>query len=259
VRGATCTLSYNESKSVGAFCAQSYSYPFKGRLRAIGAALCVSRGPMSITPPAPGVLGIDVSHWDDSANGPMQFGQAKAAGIQWAYSKVCEGTANDPSFPEHRVAAAIVGIPFGGYLFVRPDVDGKLQAEHFINTMSARREGELPPALDLEPSLDANGHDRWMDLSLSERQALLADVYGTLKAYYGCLPVRYHDRSFWTDVLGDPDGYTGPEWVAAYNAQDPRHANVMIWQYSEKGHVPGVYSDADLDVCNPEFLKLVAA
>jgi GH25 family lysozyme M1 (1,4-beta-N-acetylmuramidase) len=211
-----------------------------------------------ITPPAPGVLGIDVSHWDDSANGPMQFGQAKAAGIQWAYSKVCEGTSNDPSFAEHRLAAAIVGIPFGGYLFVRPDVDGLLQSNHFISTMGARRSGELPPALDLEPSLDADGNDRWMALSLEDRKALVATVYGKLKSYYGCLPVRYHDRDFWINVLGDPDGYTSPEWVAAYNPHDPRQGNVMIWQYSETGQVPGVFSQADLDVCNPEFLKLVA-
>ena len=74
--------------------------------------------------------GIDVSHHNDV----IDFDKVRAAGNRFVYVKASQDTEFiDPLFPANMARARAAGLAAGGYHFFDYTLDGKAQADHFLD------------------------------------------------------------------------------------------------------------------------------
>jgi len=183
-------------------------------------------------------LGIDVSRWQKI----VDWQQVKQAGISFAFVKATEGTrVVDPFLERNWAGMKQAGILRGAYHFFRPKEDPQGQAGYFAR-LFGDDPGEMPPVLDLET------HDGLDNLSLISRaEAWLTEVERLL----GRRPIIYTAPYFWKDHMRDSSGrppswaQNHKFWIAHYtSAERPiipaGCADWTIWQYTDRGRVPGV-------------------
>ena len=182
--------------------------------------------------------GIDLYHNDS----PVQFGQAKANGAQFAICKASQGVGMiDPMYQAYRAQAKAAAILFGAYMFFDPAADPIQQARHFINAATPAK-GDLVPALDVETPGDnvgANAH-------------ACAEEIKDLTGYW---PILYSGDSFYQENL--KAHFTEcPLWIARYG-----HAPVTtceIWQFTDASREPGTSHQLDGNVYFGTIEDLIA-
>ncbi|HEX9101628.1 MAG TPA: GH25 family lysozyme [Polyangia bacterium] len=190
----------------------------------------------------PVVKGMDVSHYD----GTIDWAQAKASGIDFAFIKATENTSFvDPDFATNWKAAGAAGVIRGAYHFFRPEVDAVAQADFFVATAGVPARGDLPLALDLEVTDGIAG----ATVATGARQ-FLARVQATT----GRVPVIYTSASFWM-TMGSPaaTGFSDAAlWVANWTtgcpALPPAWSRWTFWQNTATGTVPGIAGTANVDL-----------
>ena len=70
-----------------------------------------------------------------------------------------------------------------------------------------------------------------------------------MEEHYGVKPMIYTGDSFFWEVLHDHGFDEYPIWVANYNPiLEPETQDWIIWQFSEKGSLPGIREKIDLNV-----------
>lgn len=183
----------------------------------------------------PGSEGIDLSHH----NGQVNWDQLDAAPIDFIYLKATEGRDwKDTRFQTNWLEATRRGWLVGAYHFYLLCKDGALQAENFIQSVEVRA-GTLPPAVDLEYA-----HNCAPQAPREAVQAEIAGFLDALEAEYGARPVLYTTPEFHADWLeGRFTDY--PVWMRSLSG--PPEGEVVIWQYSMKGKVPGIEGYVDLN------------
>jgi lysozyme len=177
--------------------------------------------------------GIDVSHWQ----GRVNWRAVEEAGIGFAFLKATEGTSFvDPTFRGHWAALGETRILRGAYHRFRASRDAAAQAEHFLTVVSLR-EGDLPPALDVEATDGVSservirGARTW--LQIVERRT-------------GVRPIVYTRPNFRRTHLGTAlDDY--PLWIGEYDVDAPSADGWAFWQHSQQGRVPGIATMVDLN------------
>ena len=184
--------------------------------------------------------GIDVSHWE----GTIDWKTVASSGYKFVYTKATESTTyTDDTLVPNVSGAASVGIPIGAYHFYRLAVDPKAQADFFLSKIKGLQL-ELPPSLDFEeqtniaPATVAKSLKTWLDI---------------VEAAVGRKPIIYTSAYFWNTFVGTPswaDDYG--LWVANYTAAPapllPKPwKNYLFWQYTDKGAVPGISGDVDMN------------
>lgn len=188
----------------------------------------------------PPLEGIDASHHQ----GPIDWARVAEAGIGFAYLKATEGTGfTDPRFAGHRRDAARHGIAVTGYHYFQLCSDGAAQAEHFLRVLG--RNGDLAQALDLELA-GSCADPPPADVLLAEVREFLAVVdrrTGTPTLVY--LYPEFEERFGFADDLADH-----PQWVRRLGVQPPRRA-WQVWQYDDRGSVPGIAGGVDLNRMTP--------
>jgi GH25 family lysozyme M1 (1,4-beta-N-acetylmuramidase) len=184
------------------------------------------------------ITGIDVSN----NNGAINWPAVAHAGHRFAYVKASEGLDyRDPLFADNWGKAGVAGLLRGAYHFARPQPgrSGAQEAAWFCATLDrlgAWHHGNLPPALDLEWSSGLTG---------AEVHAWAGAFVAEVRQRTGRMAVIY-TGGFWKFEIGNPTGAFGcPLWLAQYGpaAQVPAAwENWTIWQYTDRGAVPGVGS-----------------
>ncbi len=187
--------------------------------------------------------GIDISHhqgeidWD-------QLVQHSDSLLSFFYCKATEGIHHvDTRWKENRSSLVALGLNHGAYHFFLPNKAADLQAEHFLNHYVAQPT-DLPPVLDaeIEGASDADLIKR-MKIWLSKVE---------LKT--GRRPIIYTSHHFYrTKFRGAFEGYKF--WIANYNKNvdgldDP---SILHWQFSDKGNVPGIKGNVDLNYSKTPF------
>lgn len=185
------------------------------------------------------VEGIDVSHHQ----GPIDWGLVAAAGIRFAYLKATEGTGfTDPRFAAHRAAAVRAGVAVAGYHYFQLCSDGAAQAEHFLDVLGDQPGGTTrlaPPALDLELAGSC--------ATPPPRASLLAQVRAFLRTVderLGTTTLVYLYPDFEERFGFAPDLAGHPQWVRRLGDRPPAR-DWAVWQYDDRGSVPGVRGGVD--------------
>jgi GH25 family lysozyme M1 (1,4-beta-N-acetylmuramidase) len=197
--------------------------------------------------------GFDVSHWQ----GTVDFAKAKANGYSFVYLKATQGsTYTDTMFSTNVSKAKAAGLPVGAYHYAKPTApynanEAVAQAKYFVNAMKnagLTNYGDIMPVLDLEEPIDPgiltpNELAKWAWAFVSTVQSLT----GRKVMFYTGTWFIEQNNGFDT-ALSDL-----PLWIADYRTTitSPPNCggwtNWTIWQYSDKGTVPGVSSACDVD------------
>ena len=197
-----------------------------------------------------GHKGIDISHHQGKINWEQVVAEGK---VEFAYIKATEGANYVDKLYKHNVSEARKhGVLVAPYHFFRADKPGKEQFDNFCNIIG--NEFDLVPVLDLE-ELGGKIHDR---------EAYRNEVKTFIElfvSHYGYKPFIYGSLSFIRDNVY-PVGEDCDFWLAWYVPLSKvirdkrRFINKMrpglhprVWQYTDKGKVPGIVGDVDLDEC----------
>lgn len=206
------------------------------------------------------VPGIDVSYWDAGIDWP----KVRATGQRFVFAKATEGDFHsDQTFGANWTGAKAAGLLRGAYHFFRANVDGKKQANRFIEYVkSANDLGELPPVLDLE------SHDGQRKEKIIERAKTWLDL---VEAAFGKKPIIYSAQYFLQDYFSEAGGGPPvwakdyPLWLAQYPNNYSEESKPFLprgwfkwtfWQYSEKGRVNGINASVDMNLFNGTLEEL---
>jgi GH25 family lysozyme M1 (1,4-beta-N-acetylmuramidase) len=183
-------------------------------------ALRTPRTALPFVPPRLGSVGdvtpgIDLSLW----NRGVPYRALRDAGVRFALIKASQGTTiADPADRDHVRAARRAGLLVGPYHFYDYRLDGRAQADHFIDTLVAA--GTLGRSLPLVVDVECFGPFGAADRAYvrSELRAFTGRVYERT----GRLPMVYTSWYMWREVTGsDPSLGRLPLWVACWRCGRP--------------------------------------
>jgi lysozyme len=205
--------------------------------------------------------GVDVS----SYQGTINWTQAKAAGIDFAYAKATEGDGSgcgwadqDGQFPANWKGMNSAGVVRGAYHFFHPSCNGTTQADYFLAYAGALGAGDLPPMLDWEVTDGVSGN-----AAGTQALAFIAEI----KAKTGMPTVVYTSPGLWSG-FGVPQAFgSNPLFVADWTYATSScptlpggWSNWVFWQWSDgqngTGTVSGIPATVDRDVYNGSLTQL---
>lgn len=206
--------------------------------------------------------GPDVSSNNVDGHSIIRWGSVAGSGRGFAVVKATEGTTyTNPYFKRDWSGAKAAGITRAAYHFARPTLplsSAAAQARKFVATVGGVRDGvTLPLVLDMEQQ----GRLSPLQLQAWTRSFLL-----TTEQLTGRTPIVYTYYYFWQHQMGGATDFTRyPLWIASYTKTSPRPlpggwSQWTLWQYTDRGHVPGVNGIVDLSVfcCSPDALAALA-
>lgn len=195
------------------------------------------------------MLGIDVSHHQ----GDIDWAAVKNAGYDFVILRIGyrgygqEGTLNaDTKFDEYYTGAKDAGLLVGAYFFAQAvNEEEAVEEADFVISILNSRQMDLPVVYDPESILDDEA--RTDDISGEQFTANTAAFCQRISEA-GYEPMIYANmvwEAFMLDLeeLGEYD-----IWYADYEVPPQTPYAFKCWQYSEKGSVPGVSGDCDLDI-----------
>ncbi len=193
-----------------------------------------------IIPPGYKSVGLDVSHHQGEIDWDLLFTEKGFDTIiDFVYCKVTEGSDHlDTQWERNRDYLNKHGISNGAYHYFNPKSAPRPQAAFFLETYKIRSI-DLPPVLDVED-------EGFSDEDLRAKVLIWCDE---VKKATGVKPIIYTSLSFYeTKFRGKMEGYNF--WIAAYS-REPQYMTdreVLHWQFSESGRLPGISGNVDLNV-----------
>lgn len=135
----------------------------------------------------------------------------------------------------------------GAYHYYRPNENSLEQAELFIKTVTLQK-GDLPPVLDIE-RLPKNQ-------SLDRLKVGLKRWLNRVELHYGVKPIIYTGERYYDDFLKEEfSDYLF--WIANYNFyREEINEDWLFWQFTEKGSVPGIKGNVDINIYNGDVQQL---
>ena len=199
------------------------------------------------------IPGIDLSRH----NGTVDFATVAAAGVEYAWVKLTEGTTHvNPGYEDKFKGCRDHGIPVGGYHFGRPDTNGgglqdaKDEAHNFLDAHNkvGLCSGNLLPVLDLEAGMKTDDQ-----LNIDWALAWLAEVECCARVRPIIYTARWYHNSYMKHASKSSLKELGkyPLWLASYNDGVDAERKVPIWdqwsvwQWTGSGTVPGVKGKCD--------------
>lgn len=180
---------------------------------------------------------VDLSHWQTTPD----FPKIKAAGIVGCILKCTEGLTNvDPTFRGRYTKAIGAGLGVGTYHFMRPGSIAK-QMAHYLDILGPRH-GE-------RVILDHEDEGVSLDKLKEAVQILQADDRNLQVSIYSGHLIKQQLGTQRDALLA-----TTSLWIAQYAAQPvwPKITwpNWTLWQFTDKGSVPGVAGNVDCNKFN---------
>lgn len=199
--------------------------------------------------------GIDISEH----NGVVDWEKVKASGVTFAMIRAGYGRTVDKQFRRNAGECNRVGLPFGVYWFSYAlNAAGAAQeAAVCLETIKPYRI-DLPVAYDLEYDSVQYAQKQGVHVGMKLASDMVrAFCRAVREAGYTAMNYAnpdYLNRYFDAGVQED-----FPVWLAQWPngtpSLDKPPRTCDIWQYSEKGSVPGILGAVDLDVCYVDYRK----
>lgn len=208
--------------------------------------------------------GIDVSYYQGDIDWP-EVAKIK----RFAIVRSGDGGFLDPLFEQNIRGAVAAGLHVEIYHYLRFVLDASGHAELLMRRLEEAKGWGAAPRLWLD----------WEDTSAASKaldvEARQWWLYGLVNAIYSAeIPIgHYSAAGWWNPYMGGSDQCVhDPRWVAQYPfyngacQSDPTAAGFqptlpngwddwLIWQYTSKGHCPGIEGYVDLNVAQDSFLK----
>jgi len=196
-------------------------------------------------PPNFASIGIDVSHHQGKVDWDLLFSDLRFDTIvRFVYCKATESLTHlDTKWDYNRKTLNNLGILNGAYHFFDGFAAPKDQAAHFL-THWKPREIDLPPVLDVETE----------GISDADLIAKMRIWLTKVEEETGYRPIIYTSDHFYESKFkGKFPGYYF--WVAAYSRKPTSidSEQIIHWQYSETGTLPGIDENVDLNVSKIPF------
>lgn len=188
-----------------------------------------------------GILGIDVSEYQGRINFAGLQLQIQNRRIEFIVVRATMGKDGvDARFRRNWEGIRTLPVKRGAYHYYRPNENSTLQAENFIK-IAKLQSGDLVPVLDIEKHSTIQSGDKLRE-GLKNWLRIVED-------HYGVKPMIYTGDHFFWEVLHNQGFDEYPIWVANYNPIiEPETQNWTIWQFSERGSLPGIGEKIDLNV-----------
>lgn len=190
-------------------------------------------------------VGIDVSHHQGEIDWEYLLDKRGFDTIiDFVYCKVTEGADHvDTQWKNNRQKLNELGVLNGAYHYFQTKSFPRPQAAHFLKHWD-EREIDLPPVLDVEEEGISDE-----DL-IAKMKIWLVEV----ERVSGHRPIIYTSLNFYeTKFRNQFPGYKF--WLAAYS-REPQYMDdnqVIHWQFSESGRLPGIDNKVDLNVSKKAF------
>jgi lysozyme len=215
---------------------------------------CSQSSPLTRVCPADAgakVSGVDVSKYEATIN----WTQVKGAGIQFAFARISDGTANpDAYFAANWKGMKAQGIVRGAYQFFRAGADPTAQANLVVTSLQQAgglQAGDLPVVMDIET---ADGQPE------STIESNMRTWLGIVAARTPYTPIIYTSAGTYPVTTAAFASY--PLWVANYGATCPSMptgwSQWKFWQTSSTGSVSGISGAVDLDQYNGNLADLMS-
>ncbi len=197
----------------------------------------------------------DISHWQGELDGEI----SREHGNEFIIAKASDGFIMnpgsddplvDPTFAGFTKEAAAWGHLVGAYHFFQPSVSAARQALAFLRAMETVEQQNLPPALDLEATVN---------MPREQFQTMVLEWLNIVEDQTGQVPMLYTNVSYYDLWLSDPRFDRYPLWIANYDSHASmpslpfRRHTWDFWQWTSEGNggANGVASaDIDLDRFN---------
>jgi len=199
-------------------------------------------------------FGIDVSN----NQGTISWDGVAQSGVQFAVAKVSEGASfQDAFFAKNWSEMARVGLVRGAYHFARPSRNtAATEATYFLQCLA--QGGGLHPgdfvALDLEDDPSATDTTNFAQWAIDWLTFVGSDL--------GFRPLLYSRTDYLSrhGCLGNATLGQYGLWLASYGVATVAAPSGWdfwaIWQYNDKGSIPGVAGVVDLDAYNGPISQL---
>ena len=194
------------------------------------------------------VVGIDLSEYQGEVNWPEVNAIEEKFPIQFVFVRATVGNDRvDKAFDKNWLGAKDRKIIRGAYHYYRPNENSLEQAALYIKTVRLYK-GDLPPVLDIEKLPENQSVAR---LKIGLRRWLEA-----VEAHYKVKPIIYTGEKYYDDFLKEEfSDYLF--WIANYNFyREKMKEDWLFWQFTEKGSVPGIIGNVDVNIYNGDLQQL---
>lgn len=197
-----------------------------------------------------GVPGIDVS----SYQGEIDWQQVREAGIEFTFVRIGYRRAKDGSLGEDEMAklnlqgASEAGIKVGAYFFSQA-TSAEEATEEAELALEILQEFplDLPLAYDWEP---VSGSERTNGMTRQQLTQCMETFCSTVEGA-GYETMVYFNRELARTLL-DATKLNGRQvWFAMYDDYPDAPCKPDYWQYSDKGKIPGIEGNVDLNIYLP--------
>lgn len=134
-----------------------------------------------------------------------------------------------------------LGIPYGVYLYsyVNSEEKAASEAEHVLRLLDGHTPS-LPVYYDLEdPGTVAR--------CSAEELLRYTEIFTARLQEAGRRVGVYSSWNWWHGRLSDPGFAAWDQWMAAWGSRHSAEEGYPLWQYYNKGRIPGIQGDVDLD------------
>lgn len=192
--------------------------------------------------------GIDVSKYQGSIDWATVKNHVNFAIIRCGYGDDYSSQ-DDERYLENALACEKYGIPYGVYIYAYATNAQMAQSEanHVLRLVKGRTLS-LPIYYDLE--------DKSIIQSCSNNQILAnTKIFCDMIENAGYSVGIYANRDWWTNYLTSNEYDRWQRWYAQYNSRANYSKSFVIWQFSDKGSVPGISGDVDMNYSRVSYSK----
>ena len=195
--------------------------------------------------------GVDLSRH----NGNVDFNKVKSAGYSFAILRAGYRQTEDPKFEQFYYDATAAGVMVGAYWFTYANtVEGaEKEAKACIEYIRGKK-FDYPIYYDLEDDPSQNSYP--LKTGKANCSAMVDIFCKTLKNA-GYWAGFYTSKSVLTTHITPEVANKYAVWVAQWSQQCTYTGQYGLWQRSDKGQVPGINGNVDLNVAYTNYPSLV--
>lgn len=195
-----------------------------------------------------GVPGIDVS----SYQGEIDWQQVRQAGIDFAFVRIGFRRSKDGTLGEDEMGkinlqgASEAGIRVGAYFFSQATSEEEAQEEaEYVLELLQGYPLDLPLVYDWETVSDRT------DSMTRKVLTKCVEAFCTTVEEAGYETMVYFNRELAKTLLNVNKLGDRPVWFAMYGDYPDAPCKPDYWQYTDKGKIPGIQGDVDLNIYLP--------